>query len=239
MSISSFVDTSIGPKFLSISNTDLQTAFGTAIREADVGQIAPILNVNKSQIGLMVGAKLLDLSFTHEDSIYVPTIWARNRNDGTQALSTGLGLFRFICLNGLYFGVSVFAGRLIHRAGETAEEFLSQLPNMIQDGIYQIQSGALQDTITEASDLKVADPIDIVASLPQLTERQKAATIARLSLDDLRVGDRSSDAWGLYNIVNEVIRQRSRSALASANRDIGLLDDITALTLDQHQRRAA
>jgi hypothetical protein len=95
----------------------------------------------------------------------------------------------------------------------------------------------LEDTITEAAAIAVRDPIDVIGSLPNLTFTQKDAAIYKVVNGEFRPGDRASDVWGLYNIVNEIVRLKSRSALASANRDFNLLEEITFLA--QMQERAA
>ncbi len=230
--ITTFHDTSVGPKFLSISSEDLTREFKNALVSRGLyTDLQPIYN--RHQTGVLLNAKIPEFSFRHEDSVYTPTVWAKNRNDGTCALSVGIGLFRSICLNGLYFGVSVFGGKVIHRVGQRTEDFIQQLPALINSGVDSIVAGVLQDTIVESAAQTVLNPFDIVGSLPGVTLAQKDALIAQIGLGEYRAGDRATDVWGLYNLVNETVRRSSKSALRSAERDMGLLEEITFLAVNQ------
>ncbi len=234
--INTFLDTSVGPNFLHISSTDLQRVFSDSLQQSGVNT-ETALYAGRTGNSTLVYAKLPDLAFYHEDSLYMPTLYARNRNDGTLALSIGLGLFRMVCMNGLYMGVQAgLGGKVIHRATQRTQDFVNQIPQLVAAGIEQVQSGALQDVITDASAIPVFDAIDIVGNLPGITFRQKDAIIAQIINGNFRKGDRVSDSWGLYNVVNETVRHKSRSALASANRDIGLLEEISFLASNQKRR---
>lgn len=230
--IQTFHDTSVGPKFLAIDSNDISRAFSTALN----GQLVQTIS-NRNNTAVLLNCQLPDYSFKHEDSTYIPTVWAKNRNDGTTMLSVGIGLFRMICMNGLYFGVAVFGGKISHRIGARTENFVEALPSLLTQGVESIVAGTLEDAITDASSLSVTNPIDLVGSLPNLSLAQKDRVITKIALDSFRPGDRVSDAWGLYNVVNETIRQSSKSALRSAERDMGLLEEISFLA--QNQRIAA
>ena len=139
-----------------------------------------------------------------------------NANDGTSAYKMIAGVFRFVCLNGLYTGETFGAPVYVRHAGKTVIE--------------QVQSGALNilDTAPEALalvDEMKATPVD----RPTADSYARAAHVMRhpdawevnqetgeMTLDESRVpvapndllrtrrtADRHATAWHLFNIVQE------------------------------------
>lgn len=139
-----------------------------------------------------------------------------NANDGTSAYKMMAGIFRFVCLNGLFTGETFGAPVYVRHAGKTV--------------IDQVQAGALNilDTAPEALalvDEMKATPVDRAtaegyAQAAHLMRHPSAyienADTGALELDETRVpvtpvdllrtrrtADRHATAWHLFNIVQE------------------------------------
>jgi hypothetical protein len=89
-------------------------------------------------------------------------------------------------------------------------------------------TSTLQDTIDDAREVRVLDPVNIIGSL-NLTKSRKDSLIYNLD----QAGESTSDAWGLYNYINEVNRLRSRRWDSAWAADEGLLDDVKLLAQAQ------
>lgn len=168
--------------------------------------------------------RLHDINITDGISEMKGQIYFRNSEVPGTALMLYIGAYRFICANGLVLGVGE-GGRLIHRVGPTADDFLGGIAPMIAVSIDRLQYD-LQDTITESLATPVADPISIVGNLP-IQNTVKDMFINRLYNNSLR--DDSNNVWGLYNNVNELTRMRTKKANTAIGKDIGLLEHINLL----------
>ena len=101
--ISRSLDTSVGPRFLSISNEDLlglvrETATPFGISEQDVRVVG-------NDRRMIATVTLPNLAFAGPEGLLIPRLFVRNENTGGRAMSIGVGLFRMICSNGLMLGV--------------------------------------------------------------------------------------------------------------------------------------
>ncbi len=234
MSISRFLDTSVGTKFLSMSNADLTEVFQSALPNSIVAR-----NESKTSSGLILTVKLNDATVDIPElgGLLTPQLWLRNSNDATCALQIGVGAFRFVCSNGLFIGLPGMIQKIRHIDGAKANGFLDLIGEKIRIAAEQATDGTLIDAGLEALDTLVADPIDVVGSLPNVSVRVKDAAIHAIVMERTRPQDRVDTAWGLYNLVNETAKRHSRSAYRAAINDTNLLSDITALA--ESQRKAA
>jgi hypothetical protein len=231
--IARYADTSIGPKFLAISNSDLHLATVNALRPFGDTSIhfTPGRNTDSQ---LLLTATLNDLTFDLPEAggKFTPRLWLLNDNRGGKAFQVGLGLFRFVCLNGLYFGLSEFTRKLNHVDGPNAHGVLDILSDMLAAGVENILHGSLEERIGEALAAPVQDPVGVIGSLG-IPKRVKDRAIETILLEHTREEDSPRNAWGVYNIVNESYRLVGRSPLRKALTDMMLLQDIEALAAHQ------
>jgi hypothetical protein len=143
-----------------------------------------------------------------------------------QALTVSLGVFRLVCLNGLFGMSHQTVQRIIHRAGPTNEGRLSGLVDAVKAAAGSLHT--VGDFADDLADTPIADPIAAVAML-NIPNRTKEAVIQAIANERYRPVDNPRTAWGLYNLVNEFDRLASRGMLASSNRDEKLADDIMAI----------
>lgn len=157
-----------------------------------------------------------------------PMLFLRNINDGGHALMIGVGMFRFVCMNGLVVGDNFYSRRIIHRAGPTLDEFLTNLDKNLDAAFETAASMDLAGMVEEYSARQVTEQqgIEVLASLP-LPRNVVDSAIYRW-IAPSRTEDTPRNLWSLYNIANEANRVRS-SSTSAFNREVNLLDDITAL----------
>lgn len=165
-----------------------------------------------------------------------PMLFLRNINDGGHALMIGIGLFRFVCSNGLVVGDNFYSQRVIHRSGPTLDQFLTNLDKNLDAAFEIAASMDLANMVEELTAREITEQqgIEVLASLPLPLSVTDAAILNWVR--PVRQEDAPRNLWSLYNVANEANRIRSRSVNAFG-REISLLDDITAL-LDFDSRAA-
>lgn len=241
--IGRFEDPSVGPKFLGFSTMDLKGAFFDAVTKAfgkDVEDDVRILQP-KSGRGFILELRLdqLTVDIPELGGKLTPLMWLRNANDGTRALTTGGGLFIWVCQNGAYIGLAAYVQKLRHVNGPKAHGVLDVLPSILDEQARRIASGETLHVALDALDTPVLDPVSLVASLPGVSDVNKDKAIYRILTGTHREKDNPGNAWGLYNLVNELVRRGGRSSFQAAQRDMPLLGDILQLAEDQSAERGA
>lgn len=238
MSIERNLDLEVGNKFLAFNNSDLIRSVTTAFG-ADVGDTVKVLR-SRNGAGVVITADMRDLAQDVPElgGRLVPRLFLRNANDGSSALHVGVGIFRLICTNGLTVTIGDSSYDIVrHVNGPKANEYLDVLPDLLMRRVGDIQSGAIWDVCIEAKEQRVLDPIDVIASLPNVSATVKHTAMGLIANGLTREQDAGRDAWSVYNLVNEVARRRGRSLYRAASNDIGLLDHVMALA--EHQRAKA
>lgn len=220
------LDTSVGPRFLSISHESLRSVVHDVVdSRTNIKVVHPRNNPNK----MFLSANLLDYTSNVPElgGALVPMLWMRNDNDGTRALQVGLGFFRIVCSNGLVIPIdgALFTS-IRHLNGPKANTFLDSLPDILMEKMNEVKNGALVGAALRATEVAIPNPIFVLAQLPIPKSVQKDITVNILDGVGLRKEDDINTAWGLYNAVNESIRKHSRSDYAAANRDVTLLQSI-------------
>lgn len=155
-----------------------------------------------------------------------PQLFLRNINDGGHALMIGVGVYRFVCANGLVVGDDFFSRRIIHRKGQTLDNFLIHLEKDLTDA-FRIAADYYMEKLTELFNTKISDhtAVQIIGSLSLPTGVIDSAIY---SWAKPRVEDQGSNLFSLYNIVNEANRRRCNSTQAF-DKELGLLQHIEAL----------
>ncbi len=166
-----------------------------------------------------------------------PMIWLRNANDGAHALLVHSGVFRIVCANGLVIGEG-YAQRVIHVAGPKLNGFLESFDQAVADGLERARD--IEQVSQELSSMPLTEnqALSIIGSLG-IPKAAKESAINAVTLDGARPEDDTTNVWGLYQVINESNRTRSRSQLAAGYREFTLLDDIRALYSDVVQQQAA
>jgi hypothetical protein len=157
-----------------------------------------------------------------------PMLFLRNINDGGHALMIGVGLFRFVCMNGLVVGDNFYSQRVIHRSGPTLDEFLGNLEKNLDAAFETAASMDIEGMVDAMVSREVTEQqgIEVLASLP-LPQGVVDTAIFRWVMPS-RQEDAPRNLWSLYNVVNESNRTRSKSAQAF-DREVSLLENIEAL----------
>lgn len=155
-----------------------------------------------------------------------PMLFLRNINDGGHALMLGVGLFRFVCMNGLVVGDNFFSRRIIHRKGKTLDEFLTNLEKDLTDA-FHIAADYYQDVLEELYNTPVSDT-QAVQIIGSLNIPDTAKQYAMYYWFNPRTEDSHRTLLSLYNVVNEMNRRKSNSS-NSFDRELGLLQHIEGL----------
>ena len=142
-----------------------------------------------------------------------------------------LGVMRLVCLNGMFGFGSAFDTTVTHRVGPMADGKLAALPAALDTALQALP--ALAEAALELAAVEVPDPASVVYSL-DLPASVKENVLRLLARGSHREVDQPSNAWGLYNICNEVDRLLARRGSAAyLERDEQLADDIVCLASAQ------
>lgn len=157
-----------------------------------------------------------------------PMLFLRNINDGGHALMVGVGLYRFVCANGLVVGDNFYSQRVIHREGPTLEDFISNLEIRLNRA-FEVGADAFTDSIEKLANTAITDiqGLNIIASLGLPDGINRYAQY--YWVNPARPEEQSRNLYTLYNVVNEMNRRRSGSEKQEFNREISLLQNIEAL----------
>lgn len=221
------LNTNVGPKFMHIDNESLMSTARDLGLAMDPTSTARITGNERRAIGVI---SLHGMAFDLGGSLLTPRIMLRNDNTGRAALRVNVGLFRLICSNGLMASVPgmSFEKRISHIYSPNQIQKVLDIPMVAEELLRYVDSGALRDIVELAVDTPVQNAIDVVASLP-IGERAKNDAIAVLAFGTNREQDDTRTAWGVYNVVNEAIRGRSRTEVLALTKDEGLLSHIMTL----------
>jgi hypothetical protein len=226
MFINRSLDVNVGPKFITVNNNDILEVL---TKVANNRLLKAHWSKTKDRLIASIDFKEYAIDDASLGGYIVPRLYVRNCNTGGEALSIGIGLYRLICANGLMMRFNdLFSARIRHVSGPKINSFLDELPTLIENQVESITSGEVFDSAYEASQVLIKNPIDVVASLP-VSNTVKDRAIAQIVNQTHRAEDNPHTAWGLYNLVNELSRLRSRTEYNALNKDIGLLDHVLLL----------
>jgi len=159
-----------------------------------------------------------------------PRVLIKNSYRGESALTIQVGLYRFVCSNGLVLGETCFKEKIIHIKGQTIEMKLAELGSRIEAALEWIDT-KMKAAIEEktAMTLSPEKAVEIVSQL-KVSKRIKASVATLIENPiALRPEDRGNNVFSLWNIVNEQIRKSSRSPLREMERNERLLENILDL----------
>lgn len=146
----------------------------------------------------------------------VPEVIVTNANDGTAAYGITLGLFRFVCLNGLMVGRDFASVRVPHigRAASVVDKVIEGTYTVVQDAPQIVDRAADMHARQMPHDARLAFAADALA----LRWRDEPAPITpERALTYRRASDTGSDIWTTFNVLQETImRGGQRYSHASA-----------------------
>lgn len=156
-------------------------------------------------------------------------ILLRNANDGRTAFCYMIGVHRFVCSNGLVVGHNLFKRRVIHRKGETIEQFLNHLPEQVAAAIHYIKTRLVSDFEAATSkSLTLVEQLQVTVKLEEAgwISPYVGRTVRRNLVTNDRRPEDTNTVWGVYNIVNEAMRKGSRSQHAQIEKNVNLLSQV-------------
>jgi hypothetical protein len=152
----------------------------------------------------------LNETFDLPDGKYSPRIIIGNSYAGESSLNVRIGLFRFVCENGLIIGSSTYCKRIRHY-GKSSREHVESLTLAIKDAIDKAKDLAWYQYTTMQGKLSYLEAQRKVESL-DLSKSVKEKVLATFECPN-READEGQTVYTLYNIVNEIMRQRGRSEM--------------------------
>lgn len=228
MQIQTSLDQQVGSKFMHVSNQDLFTMAETLTKALDPTSNVRVIGGESKMTAI---ATLPGYGF--EDSVdgrLFPRVHIHNDNTGGSSLRISVGLFRLICTNGLSIGIPglSFVHKISHLFTENQKQKILDIPMVAEDIIHYLKDGGVKEQISEARSKKILDPVSVVGNL-DIGIKAKDLTISQIIMGSHRREDDPTNAWGLYNMVNESVRLKSRSEFIALNKDGGILEDIMLL----------
>lgn len=156
-----------------------------------------------------------------------------NSFNGECCLTVLAGMIRFACANGIISGDKEFFEKLKHREGQTVRERMMQLNEKIQIAC---------EWLTETFGKRVQEMIET-----KLSYTQESSLVFGLNLPDNitcevlrrrhpenansteawnRVEDKARNTWTLFNVINEVIREKARHELNDFEHNENLMHNV-------------
>ena len=152
-----------------------------------------------------------------------------NSFNGESCLTVLAGMIRFACANGIISGDKEFFEKLKHREGQTVRERLMQLNEKVQIACeWLTETFGQRVSQMQKLELSYAKESALVFSL-NLPDNVTVEVLKRRhpdNINDLRVEDRARNTWTLFNVINEVIREKSRHEMNEFQHNETLMHDV-------------
>lgn len=170
-----------------------------------------------------------DLNTEINGDMVTPSLRIINNNDQKTAFRIMTGCLRWVCMNGLSAGDLFYSQRIIHREGQTFDDKLHDIPFRVAASLDYLQNHFKDDIESMSQTIELDQAIQIIGNL-KVPDKVK-----RKALYHLFYPRRSEDAqhnlnlWGLWNNVNESLREKSGGTKAAIKTNDQLLSDIKIL----------
>ena len=166
----------------------------------------------------------------------LPKLLLINSYNRESSLFIGVGLYRFVCTNGLIVGEDFYSQKIRHIKGQKVEHFLNtyqQKCGMVLDFI----SNELSERMDILGNTKIT-PSKIFEIIKKLEEKKKITKSAADKVHTIYSTNRfnrpedakhKDNLWGLFNVVNECIedsRTTRTSDMTIVNKNQKLLDNL-------------
>lgn len=215
--------------FVALDHNELHHALATLLPNST---IRSWYTPSRSRASLAVGGgqRTLFRIATHNskevlarDSVY-PMVQLRDQSYPGAALRVDIGLYRLVCSNGLMALSRDFAAlRIPHFPARRAQ--LAAIADTIHTALSRVDA-----VVEQARALTAVTIVDPIATVDQLLlpVRLRDSVVSAITNKLHRAEDIPTNAWGLYNIINEADAGRSRSVFAALDRDTDMVAKILA-----------
>lgn len=173
--------------------------------------------------------RLDDLKTKIHGTEVTPTIRIINANDGATAFRIMVGCFRWVCMNGLSAGDMFYSQRIVHRAGQTFDDKLREIPYKIAASVDYLATEFANDIQKLDNLMTEEETINLIGNLriPKKAKRKAIYHMYRPRRQEDVFG--RLNIWGLWNNVNESLRETCNGENAVGMND-KLLTDIKLLS---------
>jgi len=169
----------------------------------------------------------------------IPKLLLINSFNRESSLFIGVGIYRFVCSNGLVVGQNFYSEKVRHIQGPKIDEFLDTYKTKVDRVVAYINNNLVEklDTLgtTEVTTAKVYSIIDQLEEKKQITKKAAERTRTMYQVGQFyRAEDRANknNLWGLWNVINEQIeetRTTRTSDITVFNKNQKLLDNLITL----------
>lgn len=218
---------SLSSRYLAIDTETPVRAAETFLDNAGVKYFVPeIIKPRKSAKSAHFVKIRLDMPVTVNGDTINPMLLFSNNHDGLGSFTVRLGVYRFVCSNGLVIGSDLFKASIRHVRGPKSMSFLAELEVTIQKFLDYVISGKFAAELEAATTKTVTKEkgIEIIKKL-NLSEKMTDQCVLNWQ-NPMRKEDSSNNVWSLWNVVNETMRKRSRSNFADLKKNTNLMDAI-------------
>jgi hypothetical protein len=145
--------------------------------------------------------------------------------DGSSAFRVQIGLYRLVCSNGLTIGQTVFNERVTHIRGPLFETKMDEIEWRIAAAIEQ-----LHDVVARLAGTALGTSISLVQERVLIESLGYSKRLTGSIIDALHSNNRRpvdfGTLWGTYNVINEVLREHSRSEYRNELINSDLMDRV-------------
>lgn len=151
----------------------------------------------------------------------VPEIVISNANDGSAAYGITLGLFRFVCLNGLMVGQDFASARVPHvgRAAGVVDRVIEGTYTVVKDAPMLVDSAARFHATTMPQDARLAFANDALALR---WGAEPAPITADQALAARRSADAGADIWSTFNVLQEAVMRGGHRYTRTGNAGVAM-----------------
>lgn len=160
------------------------------------------------------------------DSV-IPRLLLVNSYNGECAFSIRVGVFRLVCSNGLIVGTETFHQRLVHLDTLDFDDKLKTIQEAANDALKYMRMSMANEIVEKMGKYLTPDKQHDVVDGLGLSKRIIKSIHSKLECP--RLEDSSNTTWSLYNIINEAIREASRSPLRNEEKNFDLMSKVVKL----------
>jgi hypothetical protein len=216
--------------FIAVNHDDLYATLKSALPSAVIEQwTKPSRTKAAAAVGggerVLYRLKLDKLIPIVETDVVRPMIQLRDQTFPGAALQVEVGLYRLVCTNGLMaFSREFTPLRIPHYASRRDQ--LAAIADTVLDSLGRV--AATVERAHHLTTVAVADPLAVLSQL-ELPKKVHDTAAMLITTGLHRKEDDPKNAWGLYNIINEVDAVKSRSRFAALSRDLDMTTKILTL----------
>lgn len=212
-----------------IPNANVRDMICGSLDDLKVGYQVTTINMpnTKTQWRLLLDETML----VNGDEVSPQIIVTNAERVGT-ALRIGLGMYRFVCTNGLFFGDDMYSTKIIHRIGDTFERKYGEVSHQIAAAVDYARHD-YAESVEEKTNMSLDSDDTVISIIGNLNLPKSVKDKSLRSwYSPLRIEDKGTSVWELLNVVNESIAYEVPSHNARITYNKNLLRDMTDLLID-------